>query len=242
MRSQDPCCRENKILARAKELYLLPPPRAIDMPGVPPLRIPAPSSSLLKFLKSQTEAVCFFTANPRPSAFVHDHATGSAEDIGKKSYGGGSFQPVRSLSTTPRRLATVDASLSTLDSLCVSTSSLRTSYLNPLTARTASSCQAPRSDRSSSSYLRGASSAKKLWPRQLFTLGKGAKKKSTLDDLPPLASLLGEATDNSMFSHRRTGSNKGANELKLRCTEFDEHGNVTLVNGEFKKSELIAKV
>jgi hypothetical protein len=28
----------------------------------------------------------------------------------------------------------------------------------------------------------------------------------------------------------------------LRCTEFDENGNVTLVNGEFRKSELIAKV
>jgi hypothetical protein len=35
---------------------------------------------------------------------------------------------------------------------------------------------------------------------------------------------------------------KVPNELKLRCTEFDENGNVTLVNGEFKKSELIAKV
>jgi len=33
-----------------------------------------------------------------------------------------------------------------------------------------------------------------------------------------------------------------ANELKLRCTEFDENGNVVLVNGEFKKTELIAKV
>lgn len=32
------------------------------------------------------------------------------------------------------------------------------------------------------------------------------------------------------------------NELKMRCTELDEHGNVTLVSGEFKKSELIAKV
>ncbi len=37
-------------------------------------------------------------------------------------------------------------------------------------------------------------------------------------------------------------STKVANELKLRCTELDENGNVTLVNGEFKKSELIAKV
>ncbi|KAK8215973.1 inner membrane magnesium transporter mrs2 [Phyllosticta capitalensis] len=31
------------------------------------------------------------------------------------------------------------------------------------------------------------------------------------------------------------------NEPRLRCTEFDENGNVTLVNGEFRKSELIAK-
>jgi len=35
---------------------------------------------------------------------------------------------------------------------------------------------------------------------------------------------------------------KPINELQLRCTEFDENGNVTLVNGAFKKSELIAKV
>lgn len=34
---------------------------------------------------------------------------------------------------------------------------------------------------------------------------------------------------------------RSANELKMRCTELDEHGNVTLVSGEFKKSELIAK-
>ncbi|KAF2116864.1 hypothetical protein BDV96DRAFT_612006 [Lophiotrema nucula] len=32
-----------------------------------------------------------------------------------------------------------------------------------------------------------------------------------------------------------------ANELKMRCTELDENGNVTMVSGEFKKSELIAK-
>ncbi|KAG9777485.1 cora-domain-containing protein, partial [Aureobasidium melanogenum] len=30
-------------------------------------------------------------------------------------------------------------------------------------------------------------------------------------------------------------------DLKLRCTEFDANGSVTLVSGEFKKSELIAK-
>jgi magnesium transporter len=34
---------------------------------------------------------------------------------------------------------------------------------------------------------------------------------------------------------------KSSSEPKLRCTEFDENGNVTLVDGQFKKSELIAK-
>ena len=40
----------------------------------------------------------------------------------------------------------------------------------------------------------------------------------------------------------RSKTAKGTNELKLRCTEFNEDGKVTLVNGEFKKTELIAKV
>ena len=44
-----------------------------------------------------------------------------------------------------------------------------------------------------------------------------------------------------MFNIGRSVAGKASNEMKLRCTEFDENGNVTLVNGEFKKSELIAR-
>lgn len=55
-------------------------------------------------------------------------------------------------------------------------------------------------------------------------------------DLPPLAGFL---DDNAGLGGRII---KPSNELKLRCTEFDENGNVTLVNGEFKKSELTQKV
>lgn len=55
-------------------------------------------------------------------------------------------------------------------------------------------------------------------------------------DLPPLSGFLDDS--NSGLGGRII---KPSNELKLRCTEFDEHGNVTLVNGEFRKSELIAK-
>ncbi|KAI7200088.1 cora-domain-containing protein [Hortaea werneckii] len=55
------------------------------------------------------------------------------------------------------------------------------------------------------------------------------------DDLPPLPGFLDDSVG---LGGRKI---KPSNELKLRCTEFDENGNVTLVNGEFRKSELIAK-
>ncbi|OBT54462.1 hypothetical protein VE04_03784 [Pseudogymnoascus sp. 24MN13] len=50
-----------------------------------------------------------------------------------------------------------------------------------------------------------------------------------------------EGAEATAYALGRTMSAKAANEQKLRCTEFDENGNVVLVNGEFKKSELIAK-
>ena len=44
-------------------------------------------------------------------------------------------------------------------------------------------------------------------------------------------------TDSSLLSRA-----KAPNELKLRCTELDENGKVTVIDGEFKKTELIARV
>lgn len=51
-----------------------------------------------------------------------------------------------------------------------------------------------------------------------------------------------ETGDTSMFSLGRHISAKAAAQPKLRCTELDENGNVSMASGEFKKSELIAKV
>lgn len=81
------------------------------------------------------------------------------------------------------------------------------------------------------------------WRQGILRLGKKAKRKdaTTHDCLRPLASFLDNGTESSVSSFGRVAANKAANELKLRCTEFDEQGRVTLVNGEFKKSELIAK-
>jgi hypothetical protein len=72
-----------------------------------------------------------------------------------------------------------------------------------------------------------------LW--NILGLGlKGQTGARTLD-LPPLASFLEDGQSPGRIL-------KPTNEPRLRCTEFDEHGNVTVVNGEFKKTELIAKV
>lgn len=60
-------------------------------------------------------------------------------------------------------------------------------------------------------------------------------RKDVSDTDSPLSSFLDESAGLGRIA-------KPMNELKLRCTEFDENGKVTLMNGEFKKSELIAKV
>jgi magnesium transporter len=54
----------------------------------------------------------------------------------------------------------------------------------------------------------------------------------------PLSGVMDDSGSlNSLGRHMRS-----ANELKMRCTELDENGHVTMVSGEFKKSELTAKV
>jgi magnesium transporter len=74
----------------------------------------------------------------------------------------------------------------------------------------------------------------RLWPTR--------QRQLPAPSLPPISPLAAvtEDTVNGLAGLGRT--TRPANELKMRCTELDEHGNVTMVSGEFKKSELIAKV
>jgi magnesium transporter len=77
------------------------------------------------------------------------------------------------------------------------------------------------------------------WERFLKFAGRKDGKVLKPDDLPN----HDEYSDgSSIFNNRRTLAAKAASEPRLRCTEVDEHGNVILVDGEFKKTELIAKV
>lgn len=78
------------------------------------------------------------------------------------------------------------------------------------------------------------------WQERLW--GTSVKKRGKLlkaDDLPPRDEY---EHGSSMFTSRRVLSAKAALEPRLRCTEVDENGKVILVDGEFKKTELIAKV
>lgn len=74
----------------------------------------------------------------------------------------------------------------------------------------------------------------RLWPSK-----RRPRSPSVHAPKPPLSSLM-EDSGTGLYGLGRTA--RQANELKMRCTELDEHGNVTMVSGEFKKSELIAKV
>lgn len=81
----------------------------------------------------------------------------------------------------------------------------------------------------------------KTWLRMLWGVKQKGRRPLKPSDLPGTRAY-DEAAETSMFNLGRSMSVKAANEPKLRCTEFDENGNVVLVNGEFKKTELIAKV
>jgi magnesium transporter len=82
------------------------------------------------------------------------------------------------------------------------------------------------------------------WLRRLFRARQHAiKSKSSTDQNGlPFDNQSYEDTSAQLFNLSRALSrNPSGADLKLRCTEFDANGSVTLVAGEFKKSDLIAK-
>jgi magnesium transporter len=182
----------------------------------PTLHNRVPSSALLKFLKLQSESMCFFSPNPWPG-FIFDQAALRLPQQRLQVNRSASKSAVRRLSTTALGYATIEARFLNLD------------FLWP---RANSPGLLPRL-----SSLRSAKWHRKLWGA---TSKKGGGPLQP-DDLPgPLGSL--EDSSDSIFSKGRSISAKAAAQPKLRCTELDENGNVVLASGEFKKSELIAKV
>ncbi|KAH9224822.1 hypothetical protein DL95DRAFT_350851 [Leptodontidium sp. 2 PMI_412] len=204
------------------------------------LHAPAPSSSLLKFLKSQSESICFFSPNPRPG-FTFDHAAPRARVPQPRTCGSvKSPSKARRLSTSSPRRATVEAGFLNLEFLWPRSSS--TALKAPWTDSHDTARNRSLGYGGSLTTQRNAHSGSKKWHQKLWgvTSLRGGRPLRP-DDLPSTLHGSEEDSDNSMFSLGRHISAKAAAQPKLRCTEFDENGNVVLASGEFKKSELIAK-
>ena len=202
------------------------------MRRIPVHNVIAPSTSLLRFLRIQSEDVCFFTSNSRATISQRPHPTLSRRSLNL-------LPPSRRhLNTTLHPKAVVESSHFSLDALkgvCARDSPLHQAIpsfpkrLWPwISGENKSISSAPRHASTDSRPL-----LRKIWGRRRHGVDANS------DELPPLSSLLADVGGTALG---RSKAAKGSNELKLRCTEFNEDGKVTLVNGEFKKTELIAKV
>lgn len=206
-------------------------PAEQDMRYVLSCKVSAPSSLLLRFLRLQSDELCFFNTNLRAnvcrcSSFRTDNPSFRCFST-----------PRRLFSTSPRPQATVQASFFSLD--CLRSTSRNTSYKHapPLQDGSYAGLLVPSESRDRPFSSRYASTnsrpiLEKILGRRKIDLAPQP------NESPPLPSFLDDVNGASL------GRSKAArvNELKLRCTEFNEDGKVTLVNGEFKKTELIAKV
>lgn len=204
-----------------------------------PLKPSAPSASLLRFLRSQSDSVHFFTANPttrasspRESALSHQSRKPRTSSLARTSKYWTHLDPAPCQATLEAGLFSIPKSIRPESSSTPRSSRLslchRNSNANPLLPPFKSS--------------RNASTKSRPLLRRLLDLKRG--RAAGKDEHKPNGNngpFLDDGTGN-LFNIGRSLAGKASNELRLRCTEFDNNGNVTLVNGEFKKSELIAKV
>ncbi|KAK1758446.1 hypothetical protein QBC47DRAFT_339320 [Echria macrotheca] len=198
---------------------------------------PAPSQTLLRFLHAQSEGLTFCSgasgcaAARRNRSNVSPTAAIPRRSVSTAAHG---FPPSLLLSrSTSRRDATLHAALWDFDSIIpksfrkqrASISETKNRGAAPLvgTTRNASSDQSPRE-------------CQPKWKEWLF--GPGMKGGSRSDDQALRLKL--EEESGSIFP-RRSLTAKAALDPRLRCTEVDGNGEVIMVDGELKKSELIAK-
>lgn len=198
------------------------------------LRLRAPSPGLLRFLRSQSDQLGFSLEPPSASASVAKISCAASRARRNTK---GCLSTLKNSDAPSPRATNLQAGLLNLDGL-----------LRPRATRqpkTPHSTKAPEFFtaavgarwRSTGSHN---DSCTPTWRERIF--GQPVRRESQPlepDDLPGGPS---DAEHNSMFNGRRQLRQKAALEPRLRCTEVDEHGNAVLVDGEFKKSELIARV
>jgi len=182
---------------------------------------PVPSRTLLRFLQLQSEGISFFRPSRHPGCQLRKPPSGPFVPCAA----GGPCQrlPARHLSTAAHRRD---------DSLRAT--SWRGDFLLP---------RVPRRGKSNLSSTPGADGCTPEAPGRPPWHERFWRKVPKGPGLEPGDLPEEDAGDFSfMFNARRLQTAKAALEPRLRCTEVDENGKVILVDGEFKKTELIAKV
>ena len=184
----------------------------------------APSPSTLRFLRQQIDDSQFFASSPPTQRPQHPQLKVAA--------------PVRRLSTSQKCRANVlpfHSSYGPPPSAAVLCQSnfLGLSQSKPL----------QRSDDPSDRDRLERRERKSIYPwyKRIFKSNgrRNGDEGQEQENLHPLPSFLDDAAGTALGRNKAL---KPGNEMKLRVTEIDENGNVITVNGEFKKSELIAKV
>ncbi|CCC09340.1 hypothetical protein SMACR_05244 [Sordaria macrospora] len=206
----------------------------------PALRPAAPSRSLLRYLRAQSEGLPFAptcrAAVERHPALQRRHVC-TAGGSTKLSPRQPSSTTTRSLSTiTPPKRTELRAGLVDLDAV------LPKSLRKQRTTKPLLALPPPAGSlRFSSNQSSDCDPCPKRPSLKEWLFGNGEKKgppNTRLNDDDIRVAL--EEESGSIFQ-RRALTAKAAMDPRLRCTEVDENGNVVMVDGELKKSELIAK-
>ncbi|KAI0384453.1 cora-domain-containing protein [Hypomontagnella monticulosa] len=194
------------------------------------LHTPVPSLRLLRFLRLQSENLSFFSSNHGVKASI-GRATRRVVCATERNR---RASPV-GYKVDSSQDAVLQAGMLDLDSIIQTRH-----YGASKTARQKNLPYfVPNIGLRYSSSDRPPARCQQTWREKLW--GWGTKKGPTPLEPDDLPNVDRGADTNSMFNSRRQLSQKAALEPRLRCTEVDENGNVILVDGEFKKSELIAR-
>jgi magnesium transporter len=194
----------------------------------------APSRRLLRFLRAQSEGLSFAKCASRLETRRHACTCVKARPVDR----------AHSVPIT-RREPTLQAALFGLDAILPKSLARQRATLNttknksPTAARTAT--RYASSHRTPPDQTPPDDGAKSSWQELLF--GREQKKECDSEPLKDGSDIRVrlEEESGSIFQ-RRALTSKAPLDPRLRCTEVDGAGKVIMVDGELKKSELIAKV
>lgn len=191
-------------------------------------RPPAPSIGLLRFLRSQSENLSFFS----PS---HANCIGQASRRATLCPARRQLKTGTQAVAAPQYDTQLQSSVLDIQRLFSARAPkdsrlLRTKRTAIAALSSGAGVRYRSSDDSCAPTLK-----ERLWGPRTRKLPNALKP----DDLPEHDE---DGDNNSMFNTRRQRAQQAALEPRLRCTEVDENGNAILVDGEFKKTELIARV